>query len=73
MNDGLKKTPMNMLDKNERIKNFDEVELGYTKEEAIKEASRCLQCKNPFCMKGCPARISKFEASFDESLIFIIL
>ena len=54
MNDGLKKTPMSMLDKDTRIHNFDEVELGYTKEEAIKEASRCLQCKNPMCMKGCP-------------------
>lgn len=54
MNDGLKKTPMSMLDKNERIHNFDEVELGYTHDEAIKEASRCLQCKNPQCMKGCP-------------------
>ena len=54
MNDGLKRTPMSMLDKNERIKNFDEVELGYTKEEAKEEASRCLQCKNPMCMKGCP-------------------
>ena len=54
MNDGLKKTPMSMLDKVSRIHNFDEVELGYTKEEAIREASRCLQCKNPMCMKGCP-------------------
>ncbi len=54
MNDGLKKTPMSMLDKDTRIHSFDEVELGYTKEEAIKEASRCLQCKNPMCMKGCP-------------------
>ena len=54
MNDGLKRTPMGMLDKEERIHNFNEVELGYTKEEAIKEASRCLQCKNPMCMKGCP-------------------
>ena len=54
MNDGLKKTPMSMLDKDTRIHNFDEVELGYTKEEAIQEASRCLQCKNPMCMKGCP-------------------
>lgn len=54
MNDGLNKTPMSMLDKNERIHNFDEVELGYTHDEAIKEASRCLQCKNPQCMKGCP-------------------
>ena len=54
MNDGLNKTPMSMLDKNERIHNFDEVELGYTHDEAVKEASRCLQCKNPQCMKGCP-------------------
>ena len=42
MNDGLKKTPMSMLDKETRIHNFNEVELGYTKEEAIKEANRCL-------------------------------
>ena len=54
MNDGLKRTPMSMLDKDERIHNFNEVELGYTKEEAIQEANRCLQCKNPMCMKGCP-------------------
>ena len=54
MNDGLNKTPMSMLDKNERIHNFNEVELGYTHDEAVKEASRCLQCKNPQCMKGCP-------------------
>ena len=37
-----------------RVKNFDEVELGYTKEEALKEANRCLQCVNPRCVKGCP-------------------
>ena len=54
MNNGLERTPMNMLDKEIRIHNFDEVELGYTKEEAINEANRCLQCKNPMCMKGCP-------------------
>ena len=54
MNNGLERTPMNMLDKESRIHNFDEVELGYTKEEAINEANRCLQCKNPMCMKGCP-------------------
>lgn len=41
----------------ERIHNFDEVEFGYTKEEALKEASRCLQCVNPRCVKGCPVSI----------------
>lgn len=40
-----------------RIKNFDEVELGYTKSEAKKEANRCLQCVNPRCVKGCPVGI----------------
>ena len=50
----LKRTPMDMLDPETRIHNFEEVELGYTKEQAIKEASRCLQCKIPNCMKGCP-------------------
>lgn len=40
-----------------RVKNFDEVELGYTKEEAIKEASRCLHCVNPRCVQGCPVGI----------------
>lgn len=41
----------------ERIKNFFEVALGLSKEEAEKEASRCLQCKNPLCVKGCPVEI----------------
>ena len=41
----------------ERIKNFDEVERGYTDAEALKEASRCLQCKNPRCVTGCPVNI----------------
>ena len=50
----LKRTPIDMLDPETRIHNFEEVELGYTKEQAIKEASRCLQCKIPNCMKGCP-------------------
>ena len=40
-----------------RVKNFLEVELGYNKEEALKEASRCLQCKNPRCVTGCPVNI----------------
>ena len=41
-----------------RINNFDEVVLGYDKDEAIKEASRCLQCKNPKCVEGCPVNIN---------------
>jgi glutamate synthase (NADPH) small chain len=41
----------------ERIKNFDEVPLGYNEEEAVEEASRCLGCKNAPCVKGCPAEV----------------
>lgn len=37
-----------------RAKNFDEVCFGYNEEEAVLEASRCLHCKNPMCMQGCP-------------------
>ena len=40
-----------------RVNNFDEVELGYNDSEALKEASRCLQCKNPRCVTGCPVNI----------------
>ena len=41
----------------ERIKNFKEVPYGYSKEIAIEEAKRCMQCKNKPCMKGCPVEI----------------
>lgn len=41
-----------------RAKNFDEVCLGYTLEEAKKEASRCLKCNNPLCVKKCPVSIN---------------
>ncbi len=41
----------------ERIKNFNEVALGYTPEEAIGEAARCLNCKKPICIQGCPVEI----------------
>ncbi len=40
-----------------RAHNFDEVATGYTKEMALQEASRCLQCKKPLCMKGCPVEV----------------
>ena len=42
----------------ERICNFKEVPLGYTREQAIYEAQRCLQCKNAKCITGCPAEIN---------------
>ncbi|MBQ4615677.1 MAG: FAD-dependent oxidoreductase, partial [Mailhella sp.] len=41
----------------ERIKNFEEVALGYTAEMAQAEATRCLQCKKPLCRQGCPVDI----------------
>lgn len=40
-----------------RIKNFEEVELGYSEESAINEASRCLGCKNKPCVSGCPVNV----------------
>ncbi len=40
-----------------RIKNFNEVSMGLTEESAIAEARRCIQCKNPHCVKGCPVNI----------------
>jgi len=42
----------------ERKKDFKEVNLGYTREDARKEAERCLQCKTPFCLEGCPVEIN---------------
>jgi len=50
--------PMREQSPNKRIGNFEEVPLGYAREDAIKEAQRCLQCKNPKCMRGCPAEIN---------------
>jgi glutamate synthase (NADPH/NADH) small chain len=52
-----KKTPMREQNPKERIKNFKEVPFGYTEEEAILEAQRCLQCKKPGCVAGCPVEI----------------
>ena len=56
-NMSLKKNPMPSQDPNVRNKNFLEVATGYTEEMAIDEAKRCLQCKNPKCMGGCPVHI----------------
>lgn len=55
--DVLKRVDIKEQDPNVRNKNFDEVCLGYSKEEAIKEASRCINCKNAACQKGCPVSI----------------
>jgi glutamate synthase (NADPH/NADH) small chain len=54
----LKRRPMPKQDHLERIKNFDEVALGYPVETAVEEASRCLDCKNPLCKQGCPVGIN---------------
>ena len=51
------KNPMPQQDPKKRIKNFNEVPLGYSKEVAIAEAKRCLQCKNKPCIEGCPVEI----------------
>lgn len=56
--DVLKKVPVREQDPKERAANFQEVCLGYNKEEAMEEASRCLKCKNAKCMTGCPVSIN---------------
>ena len=58
MGDVLKKVPVREQDPKVRAKNFDEVCLGYNKEEAIEEANRCINCKNAQCVKGCPVSIN---------------
>jgi glutamate synthase (NADPH/NADH) small chain len=49
--------PMPEQDPRERIRNFKEVPLGYSREDAIYEAQRCLQCERPTCVDGCPALV----------------
>ncbi len=56
-NMSLEKQKMPELAPEIRNKNFEEVALGYTKEQALEEASRCLQCKNKPCVGGCPVQI----------------
>lgn len=52
------RVPAREQNPNVRNKNFKEVCYGYTLEEAQKEAERCLNCKNPLCVKGCPVSIN---------------
>ena len=56
----MNKTPRQAIPEQEpalRIKNFEEVAIGYTEEQAQLEASRCLQCKKPLCVSGCPVQV----------------
>lgn len=69
------RTPIPEQDPKVRAGNFKEVALGYTEKDALLEASRCLQCKKPKCIKGCPVEIDikEFirlieEKKFEESL-----
>ncbi|MBE6693761.1 MAG: NADPH-dependent glutamate synthase [Ruminococcaceae bacterium] len=56
-NMSLKRNTMPTQDAKVRAHNFDEVALGYTEEQAIDEAMRCLNCKNMPCVDGCPVKI----------------
>ena len=56
--DVLKKVPVREQDAKERAANFKEVCLGYNMEEAMAESSRCINCKNAQCVKGCPVSIN---------------
>ena len=62
------KTPMPEQDPKVRARNFKEVALGYTPEMAIEEAGRCLNCKKPACVEGCPVnvRIPEFIKKVQE-------
>ena len=55
--DVMTKVPVREQDAKERATNFAEVCLGYNMEEAQCEASRCINCKNAQCVKGCPVAI----------------
>jgi len=69
------KHPMPEQEPKERIKNFDEVPYGYDAETAVKEAARCLQCKEAKCVEGCPVEVDIpafikliTEGKFDEGI-----
>ena len=57
MGDVLKKVPVREQDPKVRATNFEEVCLGYNKEEAMEESARCINCKNAKCVQGCPVNI----------------
>ncbi|MBQ1813054.1 MAG: NADPH-dependent glutamate synthase [Bacilli bacterium] len=67
----MERIKMRMQSPQDRINNFNEVELGYNDKEALEEANRCLQCLNPRCVKGCPVNIEipKFIKEIKEGNI----
>ena len=67
--DNNEKVKMRTQDPEVRSHNFEAVELGYSEEEALKEASRCLHCKVPRCVEGCPVKIQipEFIAALKEN------
>ncbi|MBQ7065776.1 MAG: NADPH-dependent glutamate synthase [Lachnospiraceae bacterium] len=69
--DVLNKVPVREQEPAVRAKNFEEVCLGYNKEEAMSEAERCINCKNAQCVKGCPVSINipKFISEVKEGNI----
>lgn len=70
-----KKIPTREQEPEKRITNFDEVNLGYNDEEAKQEASRCLQCKNPKCVTGCPVNVDipKFIGYIKEGKYYMAI
>ncbi|MCX7951202.1 MAG: NADPH-dependent glutamate synthase [Clostridiales bacterium] len=54
----MERVPVRELDAKERVKNFEEVCLGYNEEEAVLEASRCINCKNSKCVQNCPVGVN---------------
>ena len=71
----LERQKMPEQDARTRATNFNEVALGFTKEQVVEEARRCLRCKTPKCMKGCPVevKIPEFlnyvaEGDFDKAI-----
>lgn len=76
--DKFKRIPVSEQEASVRATNFDEVCLGYTEDEAVLEASRCLNCKNPMCVTQCPVsvKIPKFieqvkNGNFEQAAKFI--
>jgi glutamate synthase (NADPH/NADH) small chain len=69
MADRFKRVPVREQDPKVRATNFEEVCLGYNEQEAVEEASRCLNCPKPMCVKGCPVGINipAFIAKVKES------
>ena len=55
---GMVRVPVREQDPKVRATNFEEVCLGYNQEEAMEEATRCLNCKNAKCIEGCPVSIN---------------